>query len=119
MSVGIQEREEQESKARDKDKAKPSSALSEFWQNLKSTPRAFLDTAFRGGAPKTDRTRSTFVFGNVFFHLHSVRTHRWSLRWSATWGLGIATFAAFLITLITGVLLMFYYKPSPDAAYQS
>jgi quinol-cytochrome oxidoreductase complex cytochrome b subunit len=33
--------------------------------------------------------------------------------------LGIATFAAFLITLITGVLLMFYYKPSPEAAYQS
>ncbi|HVG92622.1 MAG TPA: cytochrome b N-terminal domain-containing protein, partial [Alphaproteobacteria bacterium] len=41
------------------------------------------------------------------------------MRWSATWGLGIATFAAFLITLVTGVLLMFYYKPSPDAAYQS
>ena len=26
-------------------------------------------------------------------------------------GLGIAATAAFLITLVTGVLLMFYYKP--------
>jgi hypothetical protein len=24
-----------------------------------------------GGAPTTDRTRSTFVFGNVFLHLHA------------------------------------------------
>ena len=95
------------------------SALGLFWQNLKSTPHRFIETAFRGGAPKTDRTRSTFIFGNVFLHLHSVRTHRWSLRWSTTWGLGIASIAAFLITLITGVLLMFYYKPSPDVAYQS
>lgn len=34
-------------------------------------------------------------------------------------GLGIVTTAAFLITLITGVLLMFYYKSYPDVAYQS
>ncbi len=77
------------------------------------------DSAFRGGAPSTDRTRSTFVFGNVFLHLHAVRTHRWSLRWSTTWGLGIAAMAAFLVTLATGVLLMFYYKPHPLAAYDS
>jgi quinol-cytochrome oxidoreductase complex cytochrome b subunit len=95
------------------------SALKEFWENLRATPRRFMNTAFRSGTPKTDRTRSTFVFGNVFLHLHSVRTHRWSLRWATTAGLGIATTAAFIITLITGVLLMFYYKPYPDIAYDS
>jgi quinol-cytochrome oxidoreductase complex cytochrome b subunit len=94
-------------------------ALHEFLENLRSAPRRIADTAFRGGAPKTDRTRSTFVFGNVFLHLHSVRTHRWSLRWTTTLGLGIASVAGFLITLITGILLMFYYKPYPEAAYQS
>jgi quinol-cytochrome oxidoreductase complex cytochrome b subunit len=97
----------------------PKSALQEFWANLRAAPRRFMETAFRSGAPKTDRTRSTFVFGNVFLHLHAVRTHRWSLRWATTAGLGIATTAAFLITLITGVLLMFYYKPYPDVAYDS
>ena len=94
-------------------------ALHRFLDNLRESPRRFYESAVRGGAPRTDRTRSTFVFGNLFLHLHAVRTHRWSLRWRSTWGLGIAAMAAFLITLITGVLLMFYYKPYPDAAYLS
>jgi quinol-cytochrome oxidoreductase complex cytochrome b subunit len=94
-------------------------ALRTFRDNLRQVPGRLAATAFRTGAPRTDRSRSTFVFGNVFLHLHSVRTHRWSLRWATTAGLGIATLAAFLITLITGVLLMFYYKPYPEAAYLS
>ena len=94
-------------------------ALEEFKSNLRAAPRRIAETAFRSGSPGTDRTRSTFVFGNVFLHLHSARTHRWSLRWATTAGLGIASTAAFLITLVTGVMLMFYYKPYPDAAYQS
>ena len=93
--------------------------LESFWGNLRAAPRRFLDSAFRSGAPTTDRTRSTFVFGNVFLHMHSVRTHRWSLRWATTYGLGIASLSAFLITLVTGILLMFYYKPYPDVAYES
>jgi quinol-cytochrome oxidoreductase complex cytochrome b subunit len=97
----------------------PRSALQVFRDNLRATPRRLLDAMFRSGKPGTDRTRSTFVFGNVFLHLHSVRTHRWNLRWTTTMGLGIATTAAFLITLVTGVLLMFYYKPYPDVAYDS
>ncbi len=95
------------------------SALGRMFMNLCATPRVLRETAFRGGSPKTDRTRSTFVFGNVFLHLHPVRTHRWSLRWSTTWGLGIASIASFILTLITGVLLMFYYKPHPEVAYDS
>ena len=96
-----------------------SDALRTFRDNLRQAPRRVVAAAFRTGTPRTDRSRSTFVFGNVFLHLHSVRTHRWSLRWATTAGLGIATLAAFLITLVTGVLLMFYYKPYPEAAYLS
>ncbi len=95
------------------------SALRLFVANLRSAPRQIWRAAFRGGSPTTDRSRSLFVFNNVFLHLHSVRTHRWSLRWTTTMGLGIAATAAFLITLVTGVLLMFYYKPYPDVAYDS
>jgi quinol-cytochrome oxidoreductase complex cytochrome b subunit len=97
----------------------PRPALGRFLDNVRGLPRALRESALRGGAPTTDRTRSTFVFGNVFLHLHSVRTHRWSLRWTTSFGLGIAAMAGFLITLVTGVLLMFYYKPYPDAAYVS
>ena len=99
--------------------APPSPALRRFLDNLKGLPERLRESAVRGGLPRTDRTRSTFVFGNVFLHLHAVRTHRWSLRWRTTWGLGIMAMAAFLITLVTGVLLMFYYKPYPEAAYLS
>ena len=90
-----------------------------LWRNLRAAPRRFAEAAFRGGPPTTDRTRSSFVFGNVFLHLHPVRTHRWSLRWVTTCGLGIAAASAFLMTVVTGVLLMFYYKPYPDVAYDS
>ena len=74
---------------------------------------------FRSGPPDSDRSRSSYVFSSLFLHVHSVRVHRWTFRWSTTLGLGVASVAAFLITLITGVLLMFYYKPYPDAAYLS
>jgi len=99
--------------------APPPPALRRFLDNLKAVPDRLRRSAVRGGLPRTDRTRSTFLFGNVFLHLHAVRTHRWSLRWRSTWGLGITVMAAFLITLVTGVLLMFYYKPYPEAAYLS
>jgi len=97
----------------------PEPALKRFVSNLRAAPRRMRESALRTGRPSTDRSRSSFVFGNVFLHLHPVRTHRWSLRWSTTWGLGIAALAAFGVTLVTGVLLMFYYKPHPAAAYDS
>lgn len=58
--------------------------LRRFLANLKAVPQRLRASAVRGGLPRTDRTRSTFLFGNVFLHLHAVRTHRWSLRWRST-----------------------------------
>jgi quinol-cytochrome oxidoreductase complex cytochrome b subunit len=95
------------------------SAMERFFENLREAPRRFRESVFRSGKPVSDRTRSTFVFGNLFLHLHSVRTHRWSLRWTTTWGLGLVTASSFLILVVTGVLLMFYYKPYPEVAYDS
>jgi quinol-cytochrome oxidoreductase complex cytochrome b subunit len=95
------------------------SALRQFAENLQNAPSAIWRAAFRSGSPTTDRSRSQFVFNNIFLHIHAVRTHRWSLRWTTTMGLGIASAAAFLITVVTGILLMFYYKPYPDIAYES
>lgn len=97
----------------------PRPALARFGDNLRALAWTLRRSVFRSGVPVTDRTRSTFVFGNVFLHLHSTRTHRWSLRWAATLGLGVAAFASFLILVVTGVLLMFYYKPYPAVAYDS
>jgi quinol-cytochrome oxidoreductase complex cytochrome b subunit len=94
-------------------------ALERFGANLRAIAGTLRASIFRSGAPVSDRSRATFVFGNVFLHLHAVRTHRWSLRWAATLGLGMVALASFLILVVTGVLLMFYYKPYPAVAYDS
>lgn len=64
----------------------PSTGLAELAANLRSVPRRLRATMFRSGPPVSDRARSTFIFGNVFLHLHPARVHRWSLRWTTTWG---------------------------------
>jgi len=94
-------------------------ATRRFLQNLGELPQQLKTSVVRSGAPTSDRSRSSFVFGNLFLHLHAVRVHRWTLRWVTTWGLGIMSVSAFLLTLATGILLMFYYKPYPTAAYDS
>jgi quinol-cytochrome oxidoreductase complex cytochrome b subunit len=94
-------------------------AMERFVENLRALPRTMRDSVVRSGTPSTDRSRSSFVFGNLFLHLHAVRVHRWTLRWATTWGLGLMATASFLLTLVTGILLMFYYKPYPDVAYES
>ena len=81
------------------------SPMGRFLANLRELPKTFRESFVRGGAPTTDRTRSSFVFGNVFLHLHAVRTHRWSLRWSTTAGLGIMSVAAFVISMAVEVLI--------------
>ncbi|MFN8545198.1 MAG: cytochrome b N-terminal domain-containing protein [Candidatus Binatia bacterium] len=93
--------------------------MQRFLGNLRAVPRTLRESVVRTGAPTTDRSRSSFVFGNVFLHLHAVRVHLWSLRWTTTLGLGIMALSAFLVTLGTGILLMFYYKPYPEVAYWS
>jgi quinol-cytochrome oxidoreductase complex cytochrome b subunit len=98
---------------------KPQSALHQFVSNFLEIPGNLRKSLFRSGLPNSDRTRSAFVFGNVFLHIHPSRVHRWSLRWSTTWGLGVFSAAALILTLVTGILLMFYYKPYPLVAYDS
>ena len=97
----------------------PSDALAEFIRNLRQLPRTFLASALRRGKATSERTRSLAVFSNLFLHLHSVRTHKNSLKPSYTLALGLLTTAFLLILTVTGVLLMVYYKPTPELAYTS
>jgi quinol-cytochrome oxidoreductase complex cytochrome b subunit len=73
---------------------------------------------FRHSYPNDSRTRALVVLSNVFLHLHPVRIRRESLRITYTFCLGGLSFFLFLLLTITGVLLMFYYRPSADVAYQ-
>ena len=94
-------------------------ALRQLGANLIRTPRAFGDSLVRHGKPTSDRAKSQTVFGNFFTHLLPVRLHVHSLKVTTTWGLGVATFVLFVLLCLTGVLLMVYYKPSVDQAYDS
>ena len=87
--------------------------------NLAALPKNLKQATIRHGPRATTRARANSVFGNLFLHIHSVRTHRWTLRKSFTMGLGVASAALFAILLVTGLLLMVYYKPTPVAAYYS
>jgi quinol-cytochrome oxidoreductase complex cytochrome b subunit len=83
-------------------------------------PHTVKDAWFRlGKEPESEREESQATFHNLFLHIHSVRVHVRTLSPTLTFGLGLMAAGTFLITVVTGLLLMVYYKPSTDLAYQS
>jgi quinol-cytochrome oxidoreductase complex cytochrome b subunit len=56
---------------------------------------------------------------NIFLHLHPSNISEASLRINRTFGLGGMAALLIVIQIITGVLLRFYYIPSPAEAYNS
>lgn len=97
----------------------PDNALRRFWHELRGVPRAIGTWVLRKNLPESRRTRAQIVISNVFLHIHSVRTHRYSLRARFTLGLGVMATALFAILTISGLVLMVYYKPSTAEAYNS
>lgn len=74
---------------------------------------------FRHGWPDTEINRSLVMTTNIFFHLHPVKVSRKSLQASSTWGLGVIATILFANLTITGILIMFYYVPSAEMAYDN
>ncbi len=72
---------------------------------------------FRHRYEDTPRNRMLQVTSNVFLHLHPPMVRRHGLRLGFTWGMGGLSFLVYLVTVVTGVVLMFYYRPTADFAY--
>ena len=72
---------------------------------------------FRVGIPNTDRKRVLIVLGNVFLHLHPTKVRTSAVKLRYTWCAGGLSFFLFLVLTLTGVLLMFYYRPTVEGAY--
>ncbi len=72
---------------------------------------------FRTGVPVTRRQRMMAVLNNVFLHLHPVRLPRHAVKIKYTWCMGGLSFFIFLVLTVTGILLMFYYRPTVEYAY--
>ena len=72
---------------------------------------------FRIGLPESNLEQSQVMVSSFLLHVQPVKVHRHSLRASYSLGLGLILLYLFLILTGTGVLLMFYYVPSTEKAY--
>src|SRR5437868_897563 len=72
---------------------------------------------FRHGYADTPRNRVLQVSANVWLHLHPSKMRRHGIRYRHTWCAGGLTFLLYLVTVVTGVVLMFYYRPTGEYAY--
>lgn len=88
--------------------------------------RAFVETlfasriwrsVFRHGLPTSNRARAEAVFYNFFLHVHPTKVRKRSIRYTYTWGLGGLSVGLFVVLVLTGALLMLYYRPSVQQAY--
>jgi quinol-cytochrome oxidoreductase complex cytochrome b subunit len=88
-----------------------------LWTAVREFPANVWSSIFRNPLPSNDLERASTSFSNFFLHIHPVKVHRNTLRPMYTLGLGLMSFFLFLILVVTGVLLMFYYVPSTTQAY--
>ncbi len=72
---------------------------------------------FRVGLPESNLERSQAMVSSFLLHVQPAKVNRHALRASYSLGLGLITLYLFFILCGTGVLLMFYYVPSTDKAY--
>ena len=86
-----------------------------FWNWLTETQ--VWTSVFRHDRPDTDRNRVLVMLSNIFLHLHPVRIRKSGVKLRYTWCMGGLSFFLFLVLTFTGLLLMFYYRPTLEYAY--
>jgi quinol-cytochrome oxidoreductase complex cytochrome b subunit len=76
-----------------------------------------VKSIFRTGIPASRRQRMMGVLNSVFLHLHPVRLPKHAVKVKYTWCMGGLSFFLFLVLTVSGILLMFYYRPTVEYAY--
>ncbi len=71
----------------------------------------------RHGFPDSNRNRALAVFSNFFLHFHPVKVRVRAIRFGRTLYLGGLAAGSFLILTLSGLFLMFYYRPAVPHAY--
>ncbi len=67
---------------------------------------------FRKGYTDSPRNRSYVIMNSVLYHLHPVKVKRHAVKVSYTLCLGGLSFFLFILLTVTGIFLMFFYRPS-------
>jgi quinol-cytochrome oxidoreductase complex cytochrome b subunit len=70
---------------------------------------------YRKGYRDTSRDRALAAMNNVLYHLHPVKVKRHGLKLTYTYCLGGISFFLFILLTITGIFLMFFYRPAAGA----
>jgi quinol-cytochrome oxidoreductase complex cytochrome b subunit len=74
-------------------------------------------SVFRHGWEDSPNNRLQAILGNIWLHVHPARVPRDALRFHFTLCAGGITFLLFLLTVLSGALLLFYYRPSAAFAH--
>lgn len=72
---------------------------------------------FRHRLPVDRRGRVAVILANLVLHVHPATLPRHAVRPGFTWYVGLLAFYLFLVETATGALLMFYYRPTIEWAY--
>jgi quinol-cytochrome oxidoreductase complex cytochrome b subunit len=88
-----------------------------LWQWFEQT--ALGRSIFRVGLPQSNLSRMQAMVSSFLLHLQPAKVQRRTLQPATTFGLGLISLYLFGILVATGVLLMFYYVPSPEQAFNS
>src|SRR6266571_7129368 len=72
---------------------------------------------FRKGYQDSPRNRAYVVMNSVLYHLHPVKVKRHAVKVSYTLCLGGLSFFLFILLTVTGIFLMFFYRPTAAAAW--
>jgi quinol-cytochrome oxidoreductase complex cytochrome b subunit len=83
--------------------------LARIWRSVFRTPLT----------PRSERERKRLVLNHLVLHLRPVRLPERTLPFRHTFGLGGMAATLVLLLILTGVLLMFVYEPTPERAYES
>ncbi|MDO8596950.1 MAG: cytochrome b N-terminal domain-containing protein [Sulfuricaulis sp.] len=89
--------------------------MQRLWNEFRATRVG--RSIFRVGLPASNLERSQAALSSFLLHVQPAKVHRRTLRFGATLGLGLISLYLFVILVVTGVLLMFYYVPSTAQAY--
>src|SRR6516162_185371 len=93
------------------------SMLNAAWNTFRHTRVG--RSIFRVGLPQSNLEHAQVAISSFFLHFQPAKVHRRALKFRTTLGLGLISLYLFLILIVTGVLLMFYYVPATDYAYQN
>lgn len=85
---------------------------SQFWTSM-FRPGSIA----RRGYSDSPRNRSYVIMNNVLYHLHPVKVKRHAVKVSYTLCLGGLSFFLFMLLTVTGIFLMFFYRPTAAQAW--